>query len=445
MPACSAAFRFGPILLGLGIVVSTSNTLHAQQLGSKEALLKAFDREAQNRHRALYTGEVEKVEKKTDTKVAEAAAQYYIFRVTHRMEKKEYESVQGEFVNFVTSAMAPTLVDKKPKQNREYIELIGPRLVDAVTQVLDRDPTRDPTTVVHAAIMLQTMAKLKQDNIGDYLVKLVDKKETHPIVRLYAIKGLREYMPINSYDENANFFSKPLLAKKRADIKFVEPVAAFIERSVKVDDLPSDQAATVNYIRREAIITLAQAGVPAVIAFQKPMKIDNAMVQVEGLVAPTLLKVLAKDALSPPTTLQEKIEAVVGLASMKFNNMPDYNPDVATYLMGRTLVEFTAEYSRDLNNFVGANKKIPYIAWKTEARRLDTALTQWVKANGDKGNADLLYKDARPLLLSIYSKVNFVTLDNEEQTRLRKTVPTLAPRTGGAVFRNAKAPIISLN
>jgi hypothetical protein len=294
-------------------------------------------------------------------------------------------------------------------------------------------------------MMLQTMAKFKQENIGDYLVALVSKNETHPIIRLYAIKALREYLPITSYDENANFFSKPLLAKKKADLKYVEPLTTFIERNVKTDHLPGDEAATVNYIRREAIITLAQADVPAVIAFEKPLKIDGKLVQVEGLVAPTLLKVLANGALNPPPSLQEKIEAVVGLTHMKFNNMPEYNPDLATYLIGRTLVEFMAEYNKDLNNFVGANRKVPVIAWRSESRRLDAALAIWAKTNGNKSNADRLYRPAKEMLKAIYGPVNFTPIGDLTQTEFRNVIPTLQPKTGGAVFKNAKASVIPLN
>jgi hypothetical protein len=273
----------------------------------------------------------------------------------------------------------------------------------------------------------------------------VSKNETHPIVRLYAIKGLREYMPVPSFPENDNFFSKPLLARKRDAIKYVEPLSAFIEKNVKVDHLPGDEAATVNYIRREAIITLGQAGVPAVVAFAKPQKIEGKMVQVEGLVAPALLKVLANGALEPPPGLSEKIEAVIGLASMKYNNIPDYNPDLATFLMGRTLVEFMAEYSRDLNNFVGANKKVPFLAWRTEARRLDNALAQWAKTNGDKSKADQLYQPAKEMLRSITSGATYMPIPELTQTTLRSAIPALAPRSGGAVFKNAKAAVIPVN
>ncbi len=443
MPACSTAFRFWSILLGLGILVGTSGSVRAQQLGSKEALQKAFNREVENRNRALYLGE-DKVDKKTDVKVAEAAAQYYLYRVTHRLEKKESDQVQHNFNDVVAAAMAVDLTSKKAKPNREYIDLLGPKLVEAMTQVLDRDAKKDPTTVVHASMMLQTMAKLKQDNIGDYLVTLVSKNETHPIVRLYALNGLREYMPITSYDKDANFFAKPVLAKKRADSKYVEALTAFIERSFKIDDLPGDEAAAVYYIRREAIVMLAQASVPAVIAFQKPMKIDGKDVQVEGLVAPTLLKVLAKGALNPPPSLQEKIEASAGLMSMKFNNMSEYNPDLATYLIGRSLVEYMGEYNKDLLNFVGEKKKVPYIAWRTESRRLDAALAQWSKTNGDKSNAELLNKAAKRVLQTIGGPT-YSTIANEDQVQLRNAIPTLLPKTGGAVFKTAKAPIIPLD
>jgi hypothetical protein len=442
MHSNSFAFRLPFFLLGFGIVIGIPAQAPAQQLYTKE-MGTAYRGSVESRFRQLIlAAEEQDRAQKADVKVAEAAANYYVLRVTSSLEK-EMSAVNDDFNKMVAQAMGVLdLTSKKPRPNRDFIDMFAPKLVDAMTQVLNRDASKDPSTVVHASMMLQSMAKLKQEKIADYLVTLINKKDTHGIIQVYALKGMKEYLPVTSYDENANFFNKTLLAKKSTDIKYVEALAAFIERDIDIDELPTDQGEAVRYIRREAIASLANAGVPAVIAFAKPMKIDGKMVQVEGLVAPTLLKVLAKDALNPPTTLHEKIEASIGLLNMKISNMPDYNPDLATYLVGRTLLEFMAEYNRDLQNFVGANKKVPFVAWKTESRRLEAAVAQWAKTNGEKSNAERLNASAGDVLKSVYNNQVFRPIPEGQQAALRNVVPMLAPKTGGAVFKNAKAPAI---
>src|SRR5207244_1546371 len=106
--------------------------------------------------------------------------------------------------------------------------------------------------------------------------------------------------------------------------------------------LPYEEQMAVRFIRREAIIALAQAGAPAVSAV--PDKVAKKAPNPVGLVAPTLLKVLAGN-LQPPPSSHEKIEAAIGLCNMKHPNMPEYNPGLATYLIGQMILDLSAEYS----------------------------------------------------------------------------------------------------
>ena len=50
----------------------------------------------------------------------------------------------------------------------------------------------------------------------------------------------------------------------------------------------------------------------------------------------------------------ERIEAAIGLCHLKYPNMPEYNKDVAVYLVGLTLLEFVRErgavHPREVDN-----------------------------------------------------------------------------------------------
>ena len=149
----------------------------------------------------------------------------------------------------------------------------------------------------------------------------------------------------------------------------------YVERPIKTDNMSPDEIAALKFLRREAIVSLAAAGTPAVYAFTKPPVKD--LPPDAGHVAPTLLKVLIKGAIHPEPTIQEKIEAALGLCAMEYTNMPEYQPDAAIYLVGLTVVEFSREYSKDWSNFsVEKGKKAPYVAWKTDAKRFQAGLAQ---------------------------------------------------------------------
>ena len=73
-------------LVAGGLVGLPTFVLAQDQLGTKEGLKKAISENAARRDR-LFAGEEQPI--KSDVKIAEAAANYYIHRVTHTTEKQE--------------------------------------------------------------------------------------------------------------------------------------------------------------------------------------------------------------------------------------------------------------------------------------------------------------------------------------------------------------------
>jgi hypothetical protein len=430
------------LYLGLGIILATPADGWTQQLGgTKESLYKAF-RENSKRRDKLFSGEEPATaDDKSALKIAEAAANWYIYRLTHVTENPL--DVQKEFSSEVEKMMGKTF-DKKVKNNREFINMFGPALVSSMKEVLARDVKKNQATVINAATMLPTMAKLKQDTVSDYLIELVNDSNTHDVVRLYALKGLKEAMPITIQPgDDLDLTDAAQNLKRSRDVKLVTALTKYIEgieRSASEAGMSAEELDAVRYIRREAIISLAHAGAPAVLAV--PMKVGKKPAP-DGMVAPTLLKVLA-GSLKPPPSLQEKIEAALGLCAMKHPNMPEYDPSVATYLIGQTIVEFVDHYNKDWENIaaIGAGRRIPSIAYRTEAKRLRDGLADFAK-NGNLKSKELK-EVAYPILDSMTpSATTYPRIDNPKVLhQYLQQLQQTRPKTG-EVFKTLKAPLFS--
>jgi hypothetical protein len=365
--------------------------------------------------------------------------------------------VQDKFETDVKSIMSTSA------DNRYYVNLLGPALVTAMDDVLKTDFNEYPWIVTNAAMMLPTMAKLKQEDIGNYLVKLVADKRTkdakddqrYEVIRLFAIKGLREAMPARVFTDfdlgkkNAN----DLKALKRMEIKYVDTLTNYIERPVRLNgaNATDKELAVFHYFRLQAITSLANAGVPAISIATKPTA------AVEGPVAPTLLKVLVKGGLNPPASLHEKVEAAIGVCNMKYSlkTMPDYYPDAAIYLVGETVLEFTDAYMQDYGQFgvKGPARKLPRLPWATECKNLEKALKalkdnakESVGLNGATGGrvkSEKLEAVAVPLLQGLCqikpSGVIYQPRDNAKYDDLTALVKQYRPKTG-AIFNNTNGP-----
>src|SRR5262249_9230220 len=150
---------------------------------------------------------------------------------------------------------------------------------------------------------------------GLYLVYLLtdNAKAKHDVIKMYAAHGLREYFPVAPLVE-AEDIPDAQLRRKEKEVKYVDALIKFIERK-PADKLTEPEQNAVRFLRREAIESLAQAQAPMVMLGK----------DVEGPIAPTLLKVLAPNSgLDPAPGLAERIEAAIGICELKYSKVPDY-------------------------------------------------------------------------------------------------------------------------
>src|SRR5437016_3605454 len=68
-------------VLGIALLSGAAGLVSAQQLGDKKTLETNFNNAAKNQFKKLSDGDEQP--SKADQKIAEAAAQYYIYRITH--------------------------------------------------------------------------------------------------------------------------------------------------------------------------------------------------------------------------------------------------------------------------------------------------------------------------------------------------------------------------
>jgi hypothetical protein len=189
----------------------------------------------------LFSGEEPAAADDTSAKkIAEAAANWYIYRLTHVTEDKLV--VQKEFSAEIVKMMEKTF-DKKDRNNRVFINMLGPALVSSMKEVLARDIKTDQATVINGAMMLPTMAKLKQDQVSDYLIELVKvSNNTHDAVRLYALKALKEAMPITIQPGNdLDLKDTAQNDKRKRDTEVVEALTNYIERPADIAGMSAEE------------------------------------------------------------------------------------------------------------------------------------------------------------------------------------------------------------
>jgi hypothetical protein len=428
--------RLAWLLFGAAVTVALCQVASATQVGVVNVLEDNWKKTDKDRI-AYMKAEKAVEDKKAAEMVAQACAQYYLYRITHGT--MDAHKVQEKFAEMIATG--------GKADNKEFVNILGPKLVESMKEVLARqqNPKKDAIVIVNAAIMLPTMAKLKQDDVGNYLVEVIAGKDTHDVVRLYAIKAIKELMPITVQQDGArlDLERKEQNAKRNQDAKHVDALTKFIERPIIVAGLPYGEIEGRRFLRREAIIALAHAGSPAVLAVKELIGKKKSP---DGMVAPTLLKVLANNDMQPPPSVQEKVEAAIGLLNMKYPNMPEYNPDLATYLVGKTLVEFATEYNTDLTNF--SDKKRPsYLPWKDDARRLQEAIKKHAERNPEnlsakelKHYAESPSKMDKRLLDRVIAYENVVVNELSEDVE-KKWRPRVKD---GKVFKTLTAPEIRL-
>jgi hypothetical protein len=282
---------------------------------------------------------------------------------------------------------------------------------------------------VNIALLLPLLAQCKNEQVGDYLAELMADPKTHPVYRMYAARGLREFFPVYQVTGKEEPTDKRFLDRKARALQRVDAVLGYVFQKWQFTPGVKEEVDAVIFQRRDGVRTLALAEVPAV---EVEKNADGAPTKVNGPVAVALMRVLSKDGLTPPPSLAERVEAAIGVCKLKAVGIESYRSDLAVALVGRLLLDFTDQYVVDYNASI-SQKKIPVLPWRVYAERLKDALEKDFLKNSPKENdtqrkaqeqiKELVAK-ATPLLETIK-----LLRGMEAPAELRAFVQTLQPNT----------------
>jgi hypothetical protein len=399
-----------------------------------------------------------RVPSKDDKELIDVAAKYYVHRFSWKgladgpqELSKEYARFHAEFDSaFIGNFFNPNM-DKKG--NRALVEQMGPALVRSTKPVFEADILSGENRLLQANVaqLLPKMARLRQEELLSYLLELVNDPTKHDAIRVFALKGLAQALPVRFFDD-VDVGEKKWEKQRERDVPYVDALAGFVEGTVGAKVKQADEN-VIRFMRREALESLSSVGIPAV-------KASNRDGKLLGAAAPTLLKVLSKKGLEPEPGLAERIEAAIGLCQMKYvlpserRAIHEYQPELAVYLVGRLIHEFGSEYNKEWANLKpGPGHKPPSLPWKIHAKRLEYALKDLARNAEDsplllhrkeqkavEKNAKRLEQMSLPILSNVYSGLQPENLPPFVQ-ELRKT---MRPSVKTA-FRSLKSPEIDFD
>ncbi|MFO0865623.1 MAG: hypothetical protein U0744_13390 [Gemmataceae bacterium] len=367
------------------LLLAAHPALGQQQLGTKTDVEDAFIRVRNAFAREYVTGAFEP---KKD--VLDLAAQYYVYRVTWPNATSDSATMAGVLVEF--KALVDQITNKETaKKNQKFVNMFAPVLVARFRHVTDLPFQENQKAVLNGIQMLPQLGRINHDDIGKYFSELVDDPAKHDAIKLYALKGLRESMPIRVLVDE-DWIANNLRARRDLDAKKIETLERFITRQAPTG-MTDEETRAFAYIRKEAVAALANAGAPAVSAIIKREG------DVKGAVAPTLLRVLIPALradqnapmndmrLKPLPTIGEKVEAAIGVLNMhpEHRKFEMYQPQLSAYAFGRFVKELGEAYNEDLPNLrinvKDKDRRPPVLPWKLTAKRLEEA---WVGAANTK-------------------------------------------------------------
>jgi hypothetical protein len=395
-----------------------------------ESIVKGFGPEKRSRFEGEKEGLLNQKKPLTseDQAIIRAAARYYVQRVAllaYSGDPKKLREFLRDFERVVNKA--------KEAKNQQAKQAFAKECIKALQAILGPDKglpfNQWRTAVLFASYELEPLGRLGRPEVADYLADLVEKSK-NDLPRLFALKGLRECFQASQPEIHSFTSNEDRLRQAR----WLEAILTFLNRpQPKAEE---DEGAFL-YIRREAIKALAEARLPVV-----PL-LDSK--EIKAPVAYGLMRVLVegKEGLSPPPTLSEKVEAVLGLCQLKSDVEPRPQAKLVLKLVGTALVDLSRAYLSDQVNFRKTKGSLPpLLPWKYYGMRLKQALQELPTNQPDaaKAGALQLAQAAAKILTAMSSRTN---IEDSDIQALQETVQGLAA-PNSSVYEGRPEPKIEL-
>lgn len=231
-----------------------------------------------------------------------------------------------------------------------------------------------PLEKVNAVRMFATVGKAPNAALADTYLKIIRDGKYGLEIKLFAFQGLHNFLAIsNPLDPKEHFFADA----RRNAAKWAE-IAQEIEKFIiqkHPANLPVEQARVIQFVRREAVRALAQI---------KSQIIRQGVAMVLDKPLWTLLRVASNDKIVKPAdaampghgfTMPERIEAIVGILSMKPDR--EVNQDVVAYIVNDALIEIGAFHTLERANLGNDARNRPLVPWKITGVHLMDAFKTW--------------------------------------------------------------------
>jgi hypothetical protein len=208
---------------------------------------------------------------------------------------------------------------------------------------------------VNAAGLLASVAAKGYEEAADVLNEIIRDPAEKEAVKLYAFRGLHDLFLQGAGDNPDPFRS----SERKAQC--IQTLIDYLgQKPTLAADAPAEEQEGLAYVRAEAVAALGETRIPA---FSRLIEKRR---EISRQTALTLLRVLAKDGMTPTPSMDEQVAAFIGICRLQFQKCPEYQVDYAAYYVGRFMVEFIHRYvaEREQNRY----------GWKGTAIRLSQSL-----------------------------------------------------------------------
>jgi len=315
--------------------------------------------------------------------ILKKAAQYYAYRLTnpayHAGKEKNPEQLTiNDLVNqaFEKLLLVPEIRGRRALKDAQpqYLKEFGKEMLVCLREVLSKNSK--PIVRINATRMVGGLAEAGQEEATDTLAALIKNPNESDAVKLYALRGLKEFFEQGSAE-------KSLFQNANREAECIKALTLFLARPRPASleaDAPSEEVGAYQYVRREGVRALAATRYPIV------PKVKG----VEGLSALWLLRVLKKGELDVEPSLSEQAEAAIGLCQLQAKLGKEYNVDYAAYEIGLFLLDYIKAYNDQ------RVAKVTTLPWRLYTTRLGLGLEQLAaqgkEATGTKGAPEYVAK-----------------------------------------------------
>lgn len=287
------------------------------------------------------------------------AARYYAYRLTNPSFLAKDQNPEGFTMNDLVNQayekllLVPEIRGKRGVKDEQklYLKEFSKELTTCLREVLSNNGK--PIVRVNAVRMLAGVAEAGQEEVADTLREIILNPKENDGIKLYAFRGFKEL-----FEQGGD---KSIFQNADREIACITAICDYVHRprpTTLPDDAPADEIGGYQFVRREAIRALAATRYPIT---------PKGKTAAPCLTALWLQRALNKE-LDPAPSLTEQAEAAIGLCHLRASLSNQYNLDVASYEVGKYLVDFIGEYS---NQRATTQKLVP---WKLYATRLVIAL-----------------------------------------------------------------------